>query len=91
MTRRDLIAQKLTKAFAPERLDVIDDSHHHAGHGGARPEGETHFSVNIVSQAFRGKSRLERHRLINAALADELSGGVHALAIKAQAPGEDAA
>jgi BolA family transcriptional regulator, general stress-responsive regulator len=88
MQIRDRIAGKLTEAFAPERLEVIDDSHRHAGHAGARPGGETHFTVHIVSQAFRGKSRLERHRMINATLASELADGVHALAIRAAAPEE---
>jgi BolA protein len=88
MTTRDIITEKLTRAFAPERLDVIDESHRHAGHAGARPGGETHYSVHIVSQAFRGKSRIERHRMVNATLAGELQGGVHALAIRAAAPGE---
>jgi BolA family transcriptional regulator, general stress-responsive regulator len=88
MTTRDRISETLTKAFAPERLDVIDESHRHAGHSGARPGGETHYSVYIVSQAFQGKSRLERHRMINATLMSELQGGVHALAIRASAPGE---
>jgi BolA protein len=88
MTTQDRISATLTKAFAPERLDVIDESHRHAGHSGARPGGETHYSVHIVSQAFRGKSRLERHRMINAALMSELQAGVHALAIRAAAPGE---
>jgi len=87
-TTRDVIAEKLTKAFAPERLDVVDESHQHAGHAGARPGGETHFSVYIVSQAFHGKSRIERHRMVNAALASELQSGVHALAIRAMAPEE---
>ena len=90
MQMRDRIAGKLAAAFAPESLDVIDDSHKHAGHAGARAGGETHFSVYIVSRAFQGKSRLERHRMINATLARELEGGVHALAIHAQAPGESA-
>jgi BolA protein len=88
MTTRDLIAEKLTKAFAPERLDVIDESHRHAGHAGARPGGETHYSIYIVSQAFQGKSRIERHRMINATLSSELAGSVHALAIHAKSPGE---
>jgi BolA protein len=88
MTTRDIITEKLTKAFAPERLDVIDESHRHAGHAGARPGGETHYRVYIVSQAFRGKSRIDRHRMVNAALVNELQGGVHALAIRAAAPGE---
>jgi BolA protein len=88
MTTREVIAEKLTKAFAPQRLEVIDDSHRHAGHAGARPGGETHYSVHIVSQAFRGKSRIDRHRMVNAALTSELQNGVHALAIRAAAPGE---
>jgi BolA protein len=87
-TTRDIIAEKLTRAFAPAELDVIDESHKHAGHAGARPGGETHFSVHIVSQSFLGKSRIERHRMVNAALARELQTGVHALAIRATAPGE---
>jgi BolA family transcriptional regulator, general stress-responsive regulator len=91
MQMRDRIAGKLAEAFAPERLDVIDDSHKHAGHAGARPGGETHFSVYIVSNAFRGKSRIERHRMVNAALTSELAGGIHALAIRAVAPDEGAA
>jgi BolA family transcriptional regulator, general stress-responsive regulator len=87
-TTRAIIAEKLTKAFAPAELDVIDESHKHAGHAGARPGGQTHFSVHIVSQAFHGKSRIERHRMVNAALAYELQADVHALAIRAAAPGE---
>lgn len=82
------IVQKLTDAFAPESLSVVDESHQHEGHAGHRPGGETHFRVYIVSDAFRGKSRLDRHRMINMALSAELAGGVHALAIHAAAPGE---
>ena len=82
------ITNKLREAFTPESLDVIDESHLHEGHAGHRPGGETHFRINIVSEAFEGKSRIERHRMINATLATELAGPVHALAIKAQAPGE---
>jgi BolA protein len=82
------ITNKLREAFAPESLDVSDESHLHEGHAGHRPGGETHFRVHIVSPAFEGKSRIERHRMINATLAAELAGSVHALAIKAQAPGE---
>jgi BolA protein len=85
---RDLITNKLMSAFAPESLDVVDESHQHAGHAGHRPGGQTHFRIYIVSPAFKGKSRLERHRMINAELAHELEGGVHALAIHASAPGE---
>jgi BolA protein len=88
MNTRDVITNKLREAFSPESLEVSDESHLHEGHAGHRPGGETHFRVHIVSQAFQGKSRIERHRLINAALAAELAGSVHALALHAQAPGE---
>jgi BolA protein len=88
MRTQDLITEKLTKAFAPESLSVVDESHLHAGHAGARPGGETHYRVYIVSEAFRWKSRVDRHRMINATLASELAGSVHALAIHASAPGE---
>jgi len=80
--------EKLTTAFAPAHLEVVDESHQHAGHAGHRPGGETHYRLHIVSEAFKGKSRLERHRMVNAALASELESGVHALAIHASAPGE---
>ncbi|MBO4225527.1 BolA family transcriptional regulator [Bradyrhizobium neotropicale] len=88
MSTRDVIINKLREAFLPESLEVQDESHLHEGHAGHRPGGETHFRVYIVSQAFEGKSRIERHRMINAALAQELTDGVHALAIHAQAPAE---
>jgi BolA protein len=90
MNIKDLITNKLREAFTPESLDVADESHLHEGHAGHRPGGETHFRVYIVSPAFQGKSRIERHRMINAALAPELAGSVHALAIHALAPGEAA-
>jgi BolA family transcriptional regulator, general stress-responsive regulator len=90
MPVQDVITQKLMDAFAPESLRVIDESHRHEGHAGHRPGGETHFRVYIVADAFSGKSRIERHRMINATLVDELAGGVHALAIHAAAPGEAA-
>jgi BolA protein len=64
---------------------VIDESHRHAGHAGARPDGESHFRVRIVAEAFRGKSRVEQHRMVNAVLADELKERVHALAIESKA------
>jgi BolA family transcriptional regulator, general stress-responsive regulator len=86
----DIITEKLTKAFAPESVRVVDESHLHEGHAGHRPGGQTHFRLYIVAEAFRGKSRLDRHRMINATLAGELSGSVHALAIHAAAPGEAA-
>lgn len=82
------ITSKLDSALAPEHLRVIDESHQHQGHGGWREGGETHFRVELVSSAFAGKSRLERHRLVNAALVQELADRVHALAIVAKAPGE---
>ena len=88
MSTKDDIINKLREAFVPESLDVADESHLHEGHSGHRPGGETHFRVHIVSTAFKGKSRIERHRMINAMLTAELKGSVHALAIKAQAPGE---
>jgi BolA family transcriptional regulator, general stress-responsive regulator len=87
-TVQHTITNKLREAFTPESLDVIDESHLHEGHAGHRPGGETHFRIYIVSDAFEGKSRIERHRMINATLATELAGPVHALAIKAQAPGD---
>ena len=88
MATRDIITNKLRDAFSPESLQVIDESQLHSGHTGSRPSGETHFRINIVSEAFKGKGRIERHRMINSLLASELSGGVHALAIHAYAPGE---
>jgi BolA family transcriptional regulator, general stress-responsive regulator len=88
MRTEDRIAEKLSKAFAPESLRVVDESHLHAGHAGSRPGGETHYRVYIVSEAFRGKSRIDRHRMINDTLSAELAGGVHALAIHAAASGE---
>lgn len=91
MTVKDNITKKLSEAFAPIKLDVMDESHLHAGHAGHRPGGETHFRVYIVSPSFEGKSRIERHRMINATLAAELADRVHALAIKAQTPAEGAA
>ena len=91
MRTRDLITEKLTAAFDPESLRVLDESHQHEGHAGHRSGGESHFRIYIVADAFKGKSRLERHRMINATLSSELAGGVHALAIHAAAPGEGGA
>jgi len=88
MPLADLITKKLTDAFAPEAIRVANESNLHEGHAGHRPGGETHFRVYIVATAFEGKSRIERHRMVNTALAEELAGGIHALAIKAHAPGE---
>ena len=98
MSRMNLIGTKATPATGPaarpisdhlRALHVEDELHRHEGHAGHRPGGQTHFRLYIVSEAFRGKSRIERHRMINAALASELAGGVHALAIHAAAPGEN--
>lgn len=80
------LQQVLTAAFAPSRLDVIDESHLHEGHTGSREGGETHFRIVIEAEAFRGLSRLERHRKVNEAVAGELAGPVHALALTANAP-----
>ena len=77
---------KLRAAFAPIALEVIDESSQHQGHAGARPDGESHFRVRIVAAAFKGKSRVEQHRMINQVLALELKERVHALAIEAAAP-----
>jgi BolA protein len=83
------IREKLTTALAPVTLEVIDETHHHAGHMGHHHDrSETHFRVEVVSAAFAGKGRVERHRLVNNLLAEELAGGVHALAIDARAPGD---
>ena len=85
------IRRKLSEAFSPIRLDVVDDSARHAGHAGARPEGESHFNVEIVSARFAGLSRVARQRLVYSALADELQSDVHALALKTVTPEEDRA
>lgn len=87
-TVAETIRRKLDYAFAPLRLDIVDESHRHAGHAGARPEGETHFRVEIVAAAFSGKSRLERQRLVYGALTEELAGPVHALSLATLAPDE---
>jgi BolA family transcriptional regulator, general stress-responsive regulator len=86
MNMSERIDAKLRAAFAPDVLDVVDESHKHHGHGGWREGGETHFRVRIVSTAFSGMSRLARHRAVNEALAAELAERVHALAIEADAP-----
>jgi BolA protein len=82
------IAQRLRAALAPTRLDVVNDSARHRGHAGDDGSGESHFTVVIESPAFAGQSRVARQRAVNAALADLLAQRIHALAIKASAPGE---
>jgi len=84
----DIIAARLTAALAPAHLEVINDSHHHAGHLGDDGTGESHWTVVVESGAFQGLSRVQRQRLINSALADLLASRIHALAIRARAPGE---
>jgi BolA protein len=86
LTVADRIRATLTEAFAPVALEVVDESDGHKGHAGARPGGETHFRVKITADAFRGKGRIEAHRLVYAALAGEIDAGLHALAIEAKAP-----
>ena len=96
MSIQETMEKKLSEAFSPERLIVINESHLHAGHhhvdGGHEAvfdgSGETHFRIRIVSPAFSGKSRIERHRAVNDLLADEMKAGLHALAIEPAAPGE---
>ena len=96
MSIQATIEDKLRQAFSPERLSVINESHLHAGHHHVEEghhaefdgKGETHFRVRLVSSAFAGMSRIERHRAVNALLADELKAGLHALAIEPAAPGE---
>jgi len=88
MSMADIIRAKIEAGFSPEALDVINESHLHAGHQSSPGTGESHFRVKVVATAFTGKSRVERHRIINELLADELAGQIHALAIRAAAPGE---
>lgn len=82
------IRRKLENALSPVAVEVHDDSHKHAGHAGARPGGETHFRVHVVSAAFDGATRVERQRRIYGILADEMAGPVHALQIRAETPEE---
>ncbi len=88
MNVKQTLEQKLAAAFPGARIAVRDDSHKHAGHAGARPEGQTHFSVTVNSADFTGLSRLARHRAVMACLREELEGPVHALAIDAKTPEE---
>jgi BolA protein len=84
----EALRRKLEEALAPSRLEIVDDSARHAGHAGSRDGGESHFDVLVVSAAFTGLGRVQRQRLVYAALAEELAGPVHALSLKAVAPGE---
>ena len=88
MRVEEQITKKLQQAFAPESLEVVNDSHRHAGHASSPGTGESHFSVKVVSCSYVGKTRIERHRMVNEVLAEELRGKIHALAITALAPEE---
>lgn len=85
----DTIRAKLLERFTPIRLEISDESYRHAGHEGARPEGETHFSITIVSAAFIDQSRVARQRLVYQTLAEELAARIHALSLTTLAPNED--
>jgi len=84
----EAIRDKLTAAFQPTRLEIEDDSHRHEGHAGSRPGGESHFNVLIEAEAFAGAPKVARQRMVYRALAEELAGPLHALSVKARAPGE---
>lgn len=89
MRRYDVMERTLRAGLEPDRLEIVDESARHAGHAGARPEGETHFRIEVVSPKFRGLTRLERQRLVYRLLAAELASGLHALTIRALSPDED--
>lgn len=89
MTVAETLRRKLEAAFDPVALEIVDESHKHAGHVGARPEGETHFRVAIVSAKFEGATRVQRHRLVHEVLAEELRERVHALALILRTPSEE--
>jgi len=89
MSVAETIRNKLTDRFTPTRLHIHDESHRHAGHAGARPEGETHFAVTITSAGFAGLSRVARQRLVYDALKEELASRVHALSLTTLTPAED--
>ncbi len=84
----DTIRDKLSRAFQPERLEIVDDSARHSGHSGAREGGESHFNVLIESVVFQGQGPVARQRAVYAALKEELAGPIHALSLKTLAPGE---
>jgi BolA protein len=89
MSVAETIRVKLTERLAPTRLVVLDESHRHAGHSGARPGGETHFNVTVVSAVFAGLNRVARQRLVYQTLSEELASGVHALSLTTTTPDED--
>jgi len=87
-TRAERLEAALRAAFAPTRLEIVDDSARHAGHAGAQPGGQTHYSVSVVSETFRGMNRVARSRAVHAALEQEFAGGMHALALTLRTPEE---
>ncbi len=88
MTTADRLRERLTAAFSPARLDIVDELARHAGHAGSRPGGETHFRVTIVSAAFESLNRVARQRAVYGVLAEELANQVHALSLTALTPAE---
>ncbi len=88
MSAEQSMREKLIIGLSPSRLDVVNESELHAGHRSSPGTGESHFRILVVSDAFTGKSRVERHRMVNDLLSEELAGRIHALALKAYAPGE---
>jgi BolA protein len=84
----EALRKKLSAAFSPDRLEIEDDSGRHQGHAGAAPGGESHFNVVIAARAFKGMGRVQRQRAVYAAVSEELAGPVHALSVRALAPGE---
>ena len=90
MTMDTIIKEKLEKALAPERMELFNDSHKHAGHAGDDGSGQTHYRLIIVSERFENLGRIDRQRLVYEAVKEEMSGGIHALNVKAIAPSESA-
>lgn len=90
MTRAERIRTIIETSFAAAAVEILDESHRHAGHAGARPEGETHYRLRVVSPAFVGMSRVARSRAVHEALAREFQGGLHALSLSLQTPDEAA-
>ena len=88
MARRERLIERLTTSLAPTSIEVVDESHRHAGHAGARPGGETHYHVEIVAARFAGMSRVARHRLVHEIVRDEFGSGLHALSLRLLTPEE---
>ncbi|MFV0367344.1 MAG: BolA family protein [Hyphomicrobiaceae bacterium] len=88
MSAEERMREKLMIGLSPSRLDIVNESELHAGHRSSPGTGESHFRILVVSDAFAGKTRIDRHRIVNELLADELAGRIHALALKTYAPGE---